>query len=419
MTPYDAIVIGAGPAGSTAAIYLGRAGKKVLLVDKAAFPRDKICGDAQGRKAANVFRDLGIYDDYVRLPGQQIYGITLSSPDGTQAHLDVGERDKPSPGYVHRRMVFDDFIFQHARKWAETRVLQVTDLVMENGAVRGISGLNEQGKKETISSRVILAADGGTSLVARTFGLNDNPAGHFIAAIRAYYKGVTGMTDRIEIHMVKSLIPGYFWIFPLPNGEANVGLGMIIEDMHKKKVNLKDALLREIRENPLFKDRFAGAELMEPIRGWNLPIASHRRKTYGNGFILLGDAASLIDPLSGEGVGNAMISAQIGARVVAEALDNGDVSASSLKRYDDLLWAAIGDEIRANYKIQRLGKRFPFLINRVMEKCVRDEDYRRKVQSLLPYTGGRKEIGSREFIADLIGDADAISKDDLEAEMNG
>jgi flavin-dependent dehydrogenase len=209
------------------------------------------------------------------------------------------------------------------------------------------------------------------------------------------------MSDRIEIHLIKTLLPGYFWIFPLPNGEANVGLGMVKRDMQKKKIDLRKAIIKEIEENPLFKERFAGAELIGSIVGWNLPIASYHRKCYGNGFMLLGDAASLIDPLSGEGVGNAMISGKLAAQVAAEALESKDYSENFLQKYDKMLWDEIGDEIKTSYRVQRLGKRFPHLIDKLMVKATQDEEFRKRIEKLLPYTGGRKEIGSKEFIAEL------------------
>src|SRR3989344_2117853 len=126
----DVIVLGAGPAGAIATMYLARAGKKVLLLDKARFPRDKICGDAQGRKAANILKELDIYEAYEAIEGQKIYGITLSSPNGTQVHLDVEDRKNPAPGYVHKRMIFDDFLFQHAAKVSDLRVFTVTELIL-------------------------------------------------------------------------------------------------------------------------------------------------------------------------------------------------------------------------------------------------------------------------------------------------
>ena len=271
-------------------------------------------------------------------------------------------------------------------------------MIIEDGYVRGIVGTNEKGEQEQIRAKLVLGADGGNSMVARKFNLNNNPPEHFIVAIRGYYTGVTEMTDRIEIHMVESLIPGYFWVFPLPNGEANIGLGMIVKDKNEKKVNLKEAMLKEIEENPLFAKRFKNAKLEGEIRGWNLPIASYHRKNHGNGFMLLGDAASLIDPLSGEGVGTAMISGKQSALMAIEALKKNDFSEKFLKKYDKDLWEEIGDEIKANYRLQKLGKKFPHLIDVLLVKASQNEEVRKKLEDMLPYTGGRKKIGSLDFL---------------------
>ncbi len=399
---YDVIIVGGGPSGSVAAMYLGKAGKKVLLIDKALFPRDKTCGDAQGRKAANIMKELGIYDEYEKLPGQKIYGLTLSSPDGTQVHVDVEDRKNPAPGYTHKRFVFDRFLFENAKNLVETKVLTIKDVIVEDGFVKGIVGTNENGQTEEIRAKLLLAADGALSVVARKFGLIDNPPEHMISALRIYYKNVKGLSDRLELHLVDKLIPGYFWIFPLPNNEANVGLGMIIKDMQEKKINLKQAVLDEIKNNPLFKDRFEEAQALEDVKGWTIPIASHHRKCYGSGFMLLGDAASLIDPLSGEGVGNAMISGKVAAEVVLEALDEDRFDEKFLKRYDKRLWDVIGDEIKANTRLQVLGKKHPHLINKLIGKAARDERFRKEFEKLLPYTGGRKKIGSAMFLKMLI-----------------
>lgn len=408
---FDVIIVGAGPAGSTAALYLGKAGKKVLLIDKAEFPREKICGDAQGRKALSIIKELGLYEAYKGIEGQEIYGITLSSPNGTTVEFDVESRDKPAPGYTHKRKVFDNFLFQNAKKMVETKILNVEDIIVENGNVKGIVGVNKNNETERIYAKIVLAADGALSVLARKFGIDKNPPEHFITAVRTYFKGVTGMTDRIEIHVLKELVPGYFWIFPLPNDEANVGLGMIVKDMAKKKIVLKDALLRIIKEHPLFVERFKNAQMLEEVKGWSLPIASFKRKCYGNGILFLGDAAGLIDPLSGEGVGNAMISGRIASIVCLEALEKNSFHEAFLKRYDKLLWNEIGEEIKINYRLQRLGKMFPGLIDKLLDKAKKDENFKKKVEAYLPNAKARKKLASFDFLSIL---SPSIKKEDVE-----
>ena len=182
---FDAIVLGGGPAGATAAMYLGKAlGKgKVLLVDKADFPRDKVCGDAQGRKAAKIMRELGVEEGYNHLPGQKIYVITLSSPNGTLVEVDVEKRDKPAPGYVHKRVDFDNYLFDCAKNFATVMPFDVKDVIVEGGIVRGISGTNKKGEKEEFGAKILLAADGAHSMVAKKFGLDGNPPEHYIVEI--------------------------------------------------------------------------------------------------------------------------------------------------------------------------------------------------------------------------------------------
>ncbi len=399
---YDAIVVGGGPAGSTAAMFLGKAGKKVLLVDKAKFPRDKTCGDAQGTTSASVIKELGIYAEYEKLHGQKIYGITMSSPNGSQVHLDViKDRNKPSSSYIHKRMVFDNFLFQSAKKIVETKIATVTDIIVEGGFAKGVVCTNEKGGREEFHAKIILGADGALSVVAKKFGLDKNPPQHLLTSIRAYYKNVEGMTDRIEAHLTKGLMPGYFWIFPLPNKEANVGLGMIVKNMQERGVNLKDALFREIKENPLFRERFKNAKLDGEIRGWNLPAASYHRKCYGNGFLLLGDAASLIDPLSGEGVGNAMVSGKIASQVAASAMEKNDFSEKFLKKYDELLWGVLGEEIKHDYKIQQIGMKAPWLIDVVIGKASKDAKFKERLEGMLPYVSGKEKMVSKDFLTEM------------------
>lgn len=400
---YDIIVVGGGPSGSIASMFLQRAGKKVLLIDKAKFPRDKICGDAQGRKLAAEMKKLGIYEDYKKLPGQVIYGLRLSSPNGIEIDMDLIDRVKGTPGYIVRRMDIDNFLFQKAKTLGvETQEeTEVMDIAFENDTVKEIHTKHiKTGQQQTVRAPLYIGADGATSVFARKLNIK-NPPEHFIVALRAYYKNVEGMTDKIEIHLLKDLLPGYFWIFPLPNKEANVGLGMVVKEKDKKGINLMEELKRAIAENPLFAERFKHAQLDGGIRAWNLPVASYRRKCYGDNYLLVGDAASLIDPLSGEGVGTAAISGRIAAAVATDALNNGRIGKDVLARYEQQLWEEIGQEIKASYRIQRLGHKFPFLLNKLMSKASKNPEFRQKFEAMLPYVEGKEKIGAWRFIASL------------------
>jgi len=398
---YDVIVVGAGPAGTIASMFLKRAGKEVLLIDKARFPRDKVCGDAQGRKLARIMKELGIYEDYKKLPGVAIYGLRLSSPNGVQIDIDLIDRVNGIPGYIIKRMDIDNFLFEKAKQFnVETREeVAVQDIVFEDGKITELTCKSKE-KSFPLKARIYIAADGADSLFAKKLNLK-NPPEHFIVALRAYYKNVSDLTDKIELHLLKTIIPGYFWIFPLPNKEANVGLGMVIKSKKEKNVNLVEELKKAIAENPLFKERFKEATLVGGIRAWNLPTASYHRKPYGGNFLLTGDAAALIDPLSGEGVGTAAISAKLAAQIAGEALEKGEITEESLSTYDTLLWEEIGPEIKANYRIQRLGHRFPFLLNKLLDKAAKNPEFRKKFETLLPHTKGRKKIGKWRFIVSL------------------
>ncbi len=406
---YDVIIVGGGPAGSIAAMYLKKAGKQVLIVDKARFPRDKICGDAQGRKLAAIMKELGIYDGYVKLGGQPIFGLRLSSPNGSQIDLDLVDRQSGTPGYTLRRQTLDNFLFQSA-KAAGVDVMeqtQVLDILLDgNGDITGLKAVREKKEPITLTASLYIGADGASGIFTQKLK-HSNPPEHLIVATRGYYTGVTELADRIEIHMLNDLIPGYFWIFPMGDGTANVGLGMVVRDKAEKaKIDPTFADLRQlqeklIKENALLAPRFKSASIQGKIDVWNLPVASVHRQPFGPRYLLLGDAASLINPLSGEGVGTAAISGKIAAAVATEALDKQDFSARFLSEYDRRLWADIGKEMKTDYKIQKIGKEKPHLIDKVVQKALANPKFRKKLESALPFVEGKKKISGWRFLLSL------------------
>ncbi len=368
---YDVIIVGAGPSGSSAAMFLGKAGKNVLLLDRSKFPRDKTCGDGISGKSTRVLRELGLLEGMKTIEAQPMTGVTFSSPDGTVAPIESRNKTKDSPpGYVCRREVFDNFLFENAKKHCKTmEEFMVTNLLRKDGKVVGVVGTDIKTKQDHVfRAPLVLGADGVGGITARELGVFNDREDHVCSAIRGYYDNVEGMIDQIELHFIDGVLPGYFWIFPLPNKTANVGIGMLVKDMKKKKVNLSKLLEDTIQNNPKFKDRFKGSKRISPIKGWSLPLGSERPKPYADGILLLGDAASLIDPFTGEGIGNALISGKIASQVALKAFEKNDFSEKTLSEYDSLIKEECDSELKTSYNLQKMVNH-RFLLNFVVHKA--------------------------------------------------
>lgn len=403
---FDVIVVGAGPGGSSMAMYLQKQGKKVLLLEKAEFPRDKVCGDAVGVRAMVVMRELGIADKMEFEKHEKTYGVIFSSPKRQVVQIQFPNTDPATGkgGYVCRRMVFDNFLFQNAKKQVPNVIenFMVTDLIRENDYVVGVKGMNLK-TKETFEYRakMVIGADGASSVVATKLGLNTPSPEHECIALRQYYENISGCTNNIEIHFVDSLLPGYFWIFPLENNTANVGVGMLTSDIKKKNVKLQDAMFNVIKNDPLFKDRFANSKAISDVKGWRLPLGSYHRKCHGNGWLLLGDAASLIDPFSGEGVGNSMTSARIADKILKDAFAQNNFSENFLKQYDTELWKELGPELKTSYYLQRVGKITP-LLNFVIGKAAKNKKIQEEISGMLGNEDAKKEMVNPLFYLKLL-----------------
>lgn len=398
----DVVIVGAGPAGCTAAIYAQRLGLKVVLLEARSVPKDKICGDAVAGKCIPILRELGLLEAVVAAPHGYSQGVVFSSPKGDTVHITFnppGAKQK-TDGYVVRRKVFDEILFRKVQEELPPDLIRlqfkVASLVREGSKVVGVVG--EQygtGVAETWRAKVVIGCDGYRSIVSRETGAYERDPMHWCSALRQYWEGVEGLTEAIEVHFVEDIIPGYFWIFPLEDGKANVGLGMLDHDIKARDVDLR-ALMAKAIENPLFKQRFANAKPLERPVQWELPLGSKRRKMFGDGWMLAGDAAGLIDPFTGEGVGAAMHSGKMAAHAAKEAIDAGDLSESFLKRYDERFWAYLGPELMLSHKLQQIGRR-KWLLNWVLGKAARSEYVREQISGMLANVIPKKTLASPLF----------------------
>jgi geranylgeranyl reductase family protein len=393
---YDVIIVGAGPAGSTCAAFLGKRGHKVLLIDKAKFPRDKICGDAISG-SLKTQEELNLTPDIKKNMHAEIHRAVFSAPNGKV--LDIPFK---GTGYVCRRYIYDNLIFERGREKADVlEGFTVTGLIKENGYVKGIRG-RVKGKDMEMRSKVVVGADGAHSVVARETGSLDLEPRHTITAVRCYYRNVKDVTDAIELHFVNDIIPGYFWVFPAGDNCANVGIGMVLEDFKKKRWKMTDKMFNIIENNLLFRDRFKNARLEEgTVKGWTLPVGSKRRNAHGNGYVLVGDAAGLIDPFTGEGIANSMKSGQVAAEWIDKAIKADDYSAGFLAQYENSIWALLGLKLRTAYKLQRMG-RMKFLVNLVVNKANKSRQIKETLRLLMDNSEERKHLANPLFYLKLI-----------------
>ena len=254
---------------------------------------------------------------------------------------------------------------KHAEIWQNADIKDA--IYNRNGGVS--LTINHNGAQKTITTKLIIGADGARSVVKRKLQGFEQDDNHYCGGIRAYYNNVEGLHPQnyLELHFMKELLPGYFWIFPLPNGSANVGMGMLSRDIKRKKVNLRKELLNIVENHHVMRKRFANATLDGNIMGWGLPFGSKKRELTGNNFILTGDAASLIDPFTGEGIGNAVVSGLVASRIAKKAIDGDIYSKQGLSEYDSIIYQKLWNELKLSHTMQKLTT-YPWLFNFVVNR---------------------------------------------------
>lgn len=360
-------VIGAGPGGATASLTLSSRGIPHLLIDKSEFPRDKVCGDACSGKVVDLLREFELNFDQEehRLPS---WGVTFVAPNGKALRVPFQpDMDKtgPAPGFISKRIHFDAWLAGEAVSKQECAFHAQVELRQYRREEGKWICSDRKGNDVLIADHLIVA-DGAQSAFARTVAGHEQDPSHHAAGIRAYYCGVTGMDSEnfIELHFLEEFIPGYLWIFPLPDGMANVGIGLRTDLVSKRKLDLKKKLQELIEDHEVLRERFRNAELIGDIRGFGLPFGSRRLKISGDGYVLVGDAGSLIDPFTGEGIGNAMISGKVAGEVLAASVTSGH---KDLSAYDEGVYRKLGKELDISTKLQHLANRkwlFNWLINK-------------------------------------------------------
>jgi len=352
---WDLVIMGGGPAGAAAALSAVRMrpGLRVLLLDKADFPRDKACGDgiaAHGRDELARLGEPGLIDDYRPTPH-----LTVVSPSGVRVSARAAR-----PNHVVPRMVFDARLVAAARAaGVEVRRHRVRTLD-HTGPVAVVDG--------RWRARAVVAADGANSAARRLIGLSPAAARHTAIAVRGY-ADVPEADDVQLIAMQKAGWPAYAWSFPIGDGTANIGFGMLLPRLHATGLPGRQVLHGRLAA--LLPDRPA-----RDLRAHHLPLSTGR-PTPGAGRVLLaGDAASLINPLTGEGIYYALLSGRLAGEAAVEAPDD------PLRCYRGKLRRALGRHLRTTDVLARLAQSPGFI-----DAAIGTAAHRKEVFDLLVEVG--------------------------------
>ena len=332
----DVIVVGAGPAGSAAAYHLATAGLDVLLLEKTAFPREKVCGDGLTPRGTKQLIAMGI-DISPEAGWIRNYGLRIRGA-GHVLQLDWPElASHPNYGLTRNRMDFDELLARQAVK-AGARLYEQTNVTApildeKTGNIVGVTArpVDENGRRAgadvEFRAPLVMAADGNSSRLSVSMGLHkrdDRPMG---VAVRTYFTSPRHEDDYLESWLELwdgepgqgKLLPGYGWIFGMGDGTANVGLGILNTSAAFGKVDYADLLMRWLAHTPAewqFREEF----MTSPVRGAALPMGFNRQPHYTRGLMLLGDAGGMVNPFNGEGIPYAMESGHFAAEVAAQAL---------------------------------------------------------------------------------------------------
>lgn len=336
---HDVVIVGAGPAGSSAATFLARQGLSVLLLDKAHFPRDKVCGDGLTPQAIVWLDVLGCADEVLGRTNSCITSCDLFI-DGEHALTARFPQDTPYPGFgtCLERKKLDHILLKHAV--AQGAVFMSNQLVRKLRWHDDRVEIQTESTKEasTLHARLVIGADGAASVVSRSMGnvLRWGTKGVFL---RAYYHGVKVEPVPFRIYVSEHFFPGYGWIFVDDGGQANVGFGYVYDRRFSKRPDIAGLFSDFV--GSVLKDRLGRAALTSRPAGWWTNYSTPASMV-ADRVMLIGDAANLADPLNGAGIHMAVESAYVASQVAGRALAMGDCSREALALYERLLSESIG-----------------------------------------------------------------------------
>jgi menaquinone-9 beta-reductase len=374
----EVIVVGGGPAGASTACALARDGIDVLVLDRATFPRDKVCAEYLSPQASRVLFDMGVLEQVEASGPAHLRGMRVSAPNGAVAdgefassHGFRGFRDK---GLAIRRTILDEIVLRGAQK-AGARVeesTRVTDLTRDaGGRISGVDVIDRDGRARSLHARYVVGADGLRSVVGRRLGLvRTSRIWPRRIALVAHYRNIDRVSDIGEMHVDYD---GYFGLVDVGGGKVNVAVVIPQSRAQELGEDKTEFFERWISSRPHLAERFAGAERITPVRATG-PFATISRRPWAPGAALVGDAADFFDPFTGEGIYSALRGGELLAPYLIEALGRGEADERLvLSGYD----RARKREFGGKWKLERIvgmAIAYPWFLNNAAKVLSRRKD---------------------------------------------
>ncbi len=382
MDRYDAIIIGAGPAGSSCALFLQSMGHKVLVLDQADFPRDKVCGEFISPAADSILKDLGVLKLVEASSSNRLHGVALSSYGNPE--LELNYPMDPKTGKMPTSLSLSRFNFDRilVEEMCERGIEflprhRVEDILIEEHRVIGVTALGPNGRIK-IKASIIVDAGGRNAISLRKFKLKKTKKGAGKIALAAHWENMHFPGPYCYMHISK---PGYSGMAPMGNGLSNV---VLILDSELVKGKDPETLYREVLNlNPLRKKYFVEAKPISPVRIVDT-LAFDVHPNPFDGLVLVGDAMGFIDPFTGEGIYLSLRSSQLAAKTVHQSLVEKNYSKSFLESY----------ELARKKEFNR-----KFLLSKILQKII----YSPKLSNLVVHVISQNKSLANQLVG-VIGD---------------
>lgn len=404
----DVLIVGGGPAGSGLAYHLAKNNIKVMVAEAQTFPRDKICGDGVSPIALAELDAMGISNWKEFSKANEISKVGLFIKNDS-VFINLSKPDNlPYHARIIPRIELDNWVYNTAKK-AGAAYLEDTRLInytITNEAA--FATLKQSNQTIKIKAKIIVGADGSSSTVARLMHGAKNSDEFQLLGLRAYYENIQGPTDRVDIYFTGESFPGIYWLFPKGESGANIGMAMVSDTLPYKASKVRSMLATHINDNNFIKERIGDGKIEGNIDGWMLKFFNPNSCIHGNRILLVGDAAGLINPLSGDGIQYALLSARWAAETLINCIQQNDFTLKATAHFRKRVDKELGyDFALSNLLVQfarnkTLSALWMQILEVMIARCKEDKAYADTVAGIFEGTYPSYKALNAKFIINSI-----------------